>query len=718
MATYHQKTLRNQQFKAKNYDNDIQIIGRILEVHEKENIIYCFIKPNNSAGNFDGVIFGNIYASITKQKKKIEINDFVCLEGLIIEDNIEKAEFVNYLRQKNCGLFFKTRKVQHISPSDSPFFWNFINKTRGYCQKIFSKYLSGQKLALAQAIFIGEKKNLSYETNNSFQVSGLMHILAISGLHVGIFVSTFYYFLQAIGLSPVNRSIFIIIFLIFFIFFTGASPSVIRASFMAIWILFYRLMGRGTDILASLSSVGFIMLASNPYLIFQTSFQLSFCAILSLIFIYPFLNNIVVSFYPRMKYIIISTLSVQLGLTPFLINYFHAYSITSVFSNLIVLPTLPCLLITLVLGITGGILSESFAGLFFSAQKFLLDYILFVCSITSKIPGAEIKIVNISLLCSGVYYLLLFCIFVYLHRLNKRYSVSFLIMLIVGLITVNIWFGWCKSHPPSSIEVTFLDIGQGDSILIRTPEGLNVLVDGGPSDFKLEDKLNRKGITKLDLVVLTHPHSDHFEGLKLLVERYKLGQVFFPSHVYRNKDFLFFKETIERKKISNTKVFKGDSFTFGKLFIQVLNPPNEKIQSDSLENDNSLVLKVTYQEFEVLLTGDIEEEGILSLLNNNYDLEADVLKVPHHGGSTSVFEELLENIKPKIAVISVGKYNDFGHPSKQTISLLAEYSKIYRTDTSGNVKIASDGIDFWVEEEEKSFNESKRIKTGLSFSGK
>lgn len=271
-----------------------------------------------------------------------------------------------------------------------------------------------------------------------------------------------------------------------------------------------------------------------------------------------------------------------------------------------------------------------------------------------------------------------------------------------------------KISASPNLKIFYFDIGQGDSELIITPSGKTILIDGGPDD-KILSKLGAIlpiGQKKIDTMILTHPHADHLEGLIPVLRRYEVGEIYYTGVLHTTNDFLIWLKLIKEKQITMHLVNKQnvvdyetdlklnflwpnkDLSSSAKTDVtdNALNPEYQK--NNSSLNNTSIVFKMAYKNTSFLFVGDAEIPVEKELLKQNVDLKADVLKVGHHGSHSSTSEEFLTKVSPKIAVISVGKNNDFGHPHLRTLRRLERHNvKIYRTDQGGDVEIESNGVD-------------------------
>jgi competence protein ComEC len=291
--------------------------------------------------------------------------------------------------------------------------------------------------------------------------------------------------------------------------------------------------------------------------------------------------------------------------------------------------------------------------------------------------------------------------------LKVLFAVALVAALLVGVLY------WLRHHPRDTpppfatagrLQIYALDVGQGDSLLIISPEGKSVLIDAGTpqAGSDVVAALRRYGVKSLDLVVATHPHADHIGGMKSVIENFPVKNFLDSGQKYASKEYERMLELIKEKGIKFIQARRGMKFDLDSgVRLEALNPPGggswiTKVRSGaSVENANSIVLRLTYGNFSMLFTGDAEAESEERLIESGAPLRAQVLKVGHHGSRYATSAQFLAAVAPEAAVISCGANNRYGHPSQETLDRLRRAGvKVYRTDLSGEIAIISDGNKF------------------------
>jgi competence protein ComEC len=273
-----------------------------------------------------------------------------------------------------------------------------------------------------------------------------------------------------------------------------------------------------------------------------------------------------------------------------------------------------------------------------------------------------------------------------------KYLIGIVLVIVIAVSLTLQFFPSKTSAPPTTVEfqVTVLDVGQADSTVIQSGNSL-MLIDAGSNNSadNLVKTLKNLGVTKLDVVIGTHPHEDHIGGLDNVINQFDIGQVYLPDITSNTQTFEDVLEALENKKLNITDPIPGTAFNLGSATCTIL-APNSLSYGEI--NDYSIVIRIKYGNISFLLAGDAATTSENEILAKSFTLKSDVLKVGHHGSSTSTSEKYLSSISPRYAVISVGQGNDYGHPHKETLDKLTTAGiKVYRTDLDGTVTFTSDG---------------------------
>lgn len=637
----------------------------------------------------------------------------VTLQEPALPGNFGELNYREYLaRQKvfvtgninidSVELISTGNKLDLISPS-----LNYVKNKIG--QNIAILYGTPHSF-LIKAIILGERTEIPSEWELIFQDAGIMHILAISGLHVGIITAVLFFIFRLLPFFRRKRGWSLIItisFLLGYATLTGFRPSVARAVLMFIALLIASYINRPYHLYNSLYLAALLLLIYQPLLLLDAGFLLSFTVTFFIIFLYPVIEK-KLKFLP---YYISKPLAVSmaawLGMAPLSAYYFYKISYIALLSNLLIVPFLT---IILVLGIISIIISLIFfpiAVFFALVNKVFLDFFLLICHQFSSLPLAYQYIAQPQPYQIVFYYCFLILIgytltiWIHLDVSKKRRLFWLLTIMTTTFLFIQLIF------LPPFLAIHFINVGQGDSILIQTPYQQNILIDGGGtpfSDFDIGRQIvlpymRRLGIDRIDLMFLSHPDLDHLEGLLPVLREMKIDMVIDSGINVQQDSYLEFLSLIK----TNPKIFyyqaqAGDIIRLAPdLEIIVLNSLNPFIYGQENNfNNHSIVLKLLYKNISFLFTGDIEEKIEVKLLSWDDFLKSDILKVAHHGSITSSSAVFMEKVQPEVAVISVGK-NNFNHPHPEVTERLSGYcQKIFRTDWQGTILIKSDGQKYYI----------------------
>jgi competence protein ComEC len=676
------------------------IVGVVCDVPEVEadKITYDIKTLYLVHGNTYQTVSGKLRLSVLRDFKRnmaFDYGDLVKFSGKLklpqVKRNPGGMDYRAYLLQKGISATMFSKQAEKLGVYRANPFIKAAYFLRERLTAFYNKNLPHDLSALLAGIVIGIKGSMPKETLRAFSDAGVIHVLAVSGLNVAVI----YGVLQRVfDIFYVHRLFSFIVgsfAIIFYSFMAGLSPSVIRAAVMVGILMLGRVAGRESDPLNSLCLAAVVLLLLNPLNLYSISFQLSFSATLGIILFYNTFQRLLSKLPGFLRDSLAVVLSAQLMVWPFSAYYFHRVSLISFVSNLAVVPLVS---LVLLLGFVAGLLGMLLLPVGVVVVKMAGAILLVVDRLTlffSKLPGAALVVPEFPPAVFVFYFLSLALIFdmpsgtfSIKGKLKKTAAAVLLSVTVLLIVPMN-----------TGLEVTFIDVGQGDSIFIKTPGGKTVLIDGGgmqpyyTGDFDVgrdvvEPFLHGRGIDRIDLAVFTHFDDDHARGLLSILEDMKVEAVMYGmpdnSDIYNKM-----KEIARQKKIKILQTARGDRFNFGGAVFEVLNPPRNAKFTNS-DNDNSVVLKMAYGGISFLFTGDLGFYGERDLIDSGCDLRAVVLKAGHHGSATSTSEEFLSRVRPAIAVISVGRDNSFGHPSARVLDLLKKYDvKVLRTDLQGAI---------------------------------
>ena len=654
-----------------------------------------------------GNVLLRIYEGGTSIKYGDQIKVKVKLEEPALPGNFGEFNYREYLMRQNIFIIgsLNTYQVYSISRYKKSGLANFLPYLKDAVDKNINKIYHFPQNTLIKAIITGDRKKMPPEWEPIFQDAGVMHILAISGLHIGVIAG---FLLIVFNLIPVLKKknklnyIIIICFLLSYAAFTGFRPSVSRATLMFTILLMAKYLNRPYHIYNSLYLAGLLILFGQPLSLFDAGFLLSFTVTFFIIFLFPLLKE-KLNFLPDfISSPLATSLAAWLGMVPLSACFFYKVSFIAILANLIIVPLIS---IILILGLASIIISFIFipcATILVFLNEILINFLIFFTRFFSSLPYAYKYVTQPSIYQNICYYFMIFLLAYTLTHWSKLDSKKRKnLCLTIGAAALMILF--IHSYPFSSpLAVHFINVGQGDAILIQTPQKKNILIDGGGTPFTDFDVgkhivvpyLRRLGINRVDLLFLTHPDLDHLEGLLTVLKEIKVKRVIESGIDSKDNVYQQFLSLIKKdKQITYHKTQEGEIICLEpELEILVLNSFNSLVYgTESNFNNHSIVLKLLYKNTSFLFTGDIEELAEKNLLSLGNKLKSDILKVAHHGSITSSTELFVSNVEPGVAVISVG-LNNFNHPHPEVIKRLEDRcQQVFRTDRNGTVIITSNG---------------------------
>jgi competence protein ComEC len=695
------------------------MVNRSTEIGPQGSRLYLAASAILIDGNWQSI--SGTALIFTGRYPQYQYGDLIFVRGSLQNPEVfADFDYAGYLAQQGIFSTISYPNITVTGHDGSPFLrWLF--SVRNSLSTMLGRVLPEPQASLAQGIALGLRSNIPKSLTADFTRTGTTHLLAISGVNLTIVAGI----LVTIILWLFGRRHFLHIYLtiaviLIYAWLTGLQPPVLRAVVMLAIFLSADLFGRQKSAIIALLLAACLMTMFDPGVLSEASFQLSFLAMTGLIFVSSPLQQAsqdkIASLLPEGRtQAILNTVSssfiVSLGAMiatwPLIAYYFGVFSWIGPLATFVTMPVLPAIIVTCILSGMLGLFLLPVGQIIGWIAWLPLSYMIVIVSALVRIPGISFGISGLSAGHLALYYGFLIAIIIGIQKRAslRRFAGSamhFLTRLPVKWaappIAVIALFTWlfAITIPDQNIHVSFLDVGQGDAILIE--QGTRqILVDGGPNPQATTLALSRKmpfWDRTIDLLVLTHPDADHLGGLVDILDRYHVKSVLSANFSNNSPLYQAWLTAIAKKDIRTVQAFPGQTITMGdNLSISVLNPPATPVR-DSPLNDLSVVLRVEAGQFTFLLTGDLGSEGEQRLIDGRAPLKSTILKVGHHGSDTATGEEFLKAVSPDIAVISVGSGNNFGHPNSDVVSRLVEQvgiERIYRTDEDGTIEFITDG---------------------------
>ncbi|HHU48332.1 MAG TPA: DNA internalization-related competence protein ComEC/Rec2 [Clostridiales bacterium] len=642
-------------------------------------------------------VYPDAFGKETKIHNTYKTGDLLQVTGTVKEPsgprNPKGFDYGSYLKRR--GIYnivsAKERNTALIGKGSSLSLDRILAMFRDGSSEVLEQAVGGREGNFLKAVLLGQRWLIEPESEDAFTRTGLAHILAISGLHIGYLVVLLSIIQSVLRLRKGTALLFQAVILIFYCLMTGASPSVVRAVIMSLIYLTGKALGRKSDLINSIATAAFLILLIRPMDIQEISFQLSFISVCSIALLHQPIQKAFKFLPKKISSLIAAGLSAQLGTLPLTAYYFNLVSPVSVLANILVLPVLGVVTAGGFLLILSGMVFLPAAAIAAIPIRFLCRLIFMVTDFAMGLPFSFFRVVSPSVFAIIIAYLLLWIISRERPAFIRHPSLVCM-MLIAVFLAGKLLSGLTA---PRELKIVFLDVGQGDCCFIQTPDGKNILLDGGGQagtevgEDILLPFLLKNGIASLDLVVMSHGHDDHISGLLCVLDQLKTAAFMEYPPGEASPVYLELKKIVSEKGIQVFMADKGQSYCIGKeTWLHVLYP-EEKIAStlyQGNENNLSLVLLLECGDASVLFTGDIEK-GVEYFLSKRMEKQACILKVPHHGSNSSSTEAFLDAVSPEAAVIQSG-INFFGHPSPQTLERLEQRNiVVYRNDLHGAVML-------------------------------
>ena len=568
----------------------------------------------------------------------------------------------------------------------------FADRLRARISRSMAPGLRGERRAVLAGVVLGEDEGLSEDLRDDFRASGLFHLLAVSGQNVVLVAGGALLFAWLVGIPRWLGELGALAAIGGYVLAVGWQPSIVRAGVAGALASLAWLAARPRDRWYFLLVGATVLLAWNPYSLLEPGFQLSFGAVGAIFIGVPPLERRLEGYPgPRwLRAVIAVSIACGVATAPILLLHFGSVPIYSVLANALAAPAVaPLLGLAFAAAAVEPVLPSLAAALGW-ANGWLAVYLAGCARLIGGLPFAQVSTTTAAL---GVAVIVALGIVATRLRPPRAQRAGLL-----AVLAVLIAAGWKLSRPddqlppPRGLRMTFLDVGQGDSTLIQVPEGA-ILVDEGPPEADVADQLLRLGVRRLAVLVLTHPSRDNIGGAEKIVRKLGVGIVFEPDLPFPNPFGAAALREAGKRRIPIVVTRAGRDFALGRLRVRVLWPDGVASPADD-PNDHATVLLVSYGNVDALLPADAES-NVTSRLRIPL---VEILKVGHHGSADDGLPELLESLRPRVAIVSVGKKNDYGHPGASTMAALdtAPGLTVYRTDEDGRIVLESDGGRFSV----------------------
>jgi competence protein ComEC len=564
------------------------------------------------------------------------------------------------------------------------------DRLRAHVETTLARGTSGERRRLLAGIVLGEDGGLEREVRDDFQASGLTHLLAVSGQNIAITAIGVVAVARVAGLGRLVGEGIAIAVVLAYALAVGWQPSVVRAAVAGVLASLAWIAARPRDRWHALATGALVLLAWMPSSALEPGFQLSFAAVAAIFVVLPRVARVPDAYpVPRGLWeVFVVAVACGLATAPIVWLHFGTIAIWTVPANVAAEPAMPPLIaLSLAAAAIEPVLPGAATALAWLAG-WCAAWIALVARVVADWPSAQAES---PLVLAGAGLLV---VAVALVRRAPRYRRA---TAIAGLLSVTLAFAaaGCALQPrpswtpPEGLRVTFLDVGQGDAVLVEAP-GAALLVDQGPPEADVASQLRRAGVRSLTAIVLTHPQRDHVGGAAGVLRRLRVGTVVDPglAAASSSPDEQAALAAARRRDVPVVVVRAGQVFRAGRLRVRVLWPDGPGLESED-PNRNAVVLLASYRSVDVLLTADAESD-----VTSRLPLRpVEVLKVAHHGSEDPGLPDLLRVVRPRVAVISVGRGNDYGHPRAETLGALAAVPGLttFRTDQDGRVVVESDG---------------------------
>lgn len=614
--------------------------------------------------------------------------------------NPGQFDYKKYLKTKNIHTlsYVKHDSYELIEkPKDG--YWYWIQQTDNLRRKIINAHSQNLKSPnleiLGGVVFGNDAINPPQKVKDDFINSGLFHLLAASGMNVGLIFGIWYFLCSSIKIPYKLRIISGGIIVILYALMTGLPPSVVRATGMLEFILLGKLLDRDADNITLLGLVCALILINNPMMLNDIGFQLSFLVTLGLLLCTTAIIEKIKNIPQWLSGWLVVPFIAQVWAAPIQMFYFNTFALYSVVANMLVIPFIGIITFCGFIGSILSLIPQIGTPLCFISDKIadpFISLLLFVSELASNMPHSLLDMGKPLIIQLVLFYLLIIIITFAIKKDFDNKALNITSIVLAAILT----FIPLSSTFSKNLSFVFFDVGEGDGILIRTPDQKTIIVDTGtyerygfnPAKTSIIPYLKDIGVKKLDAIILTHPDSDHIGGAINILDNFETKVLYTNGDKSRTKTYKKLIKQVKSKEINIQTIKNNQKLQIDKnIEVIAFKPTNSDKETF---NDTSIILYIKYKDFSALLAGDSESNAFK--LYKNVENELDLLKVGHHGSYDSVSNNMLKSLNPEISVISVGRKNNYGHPHIQTIKLLKNSNtKIMRTDIDNAIKVSTNG---------------------------
>ena len=690
--------------KQKEYDSKIRYVGKI----DNDKFILNIYTKNKYDSKKD------FTESKLKKVRNYKYGDRLNISGKIVIPellgNIGEFNYKRYLNSKEIVGSINVYNVNYVDNVGNKF-TKLIHKLKQYVSLRIDNNLSHRQASLLKGMLYGDTNDLDDDIKQKFQNVGISHITAVSGSNLTIFLIIFTVFLDKSKLNNYLYTFIQISLILFFCFISNFELSVLRAGLMMIINIIARFKGKKISVEKNLILVLFVMILVNPYRIFNIGMILSFLATISISVFYPkvynFLeskiywnikNKVIRKILLKISKLISITISANILILPVSISTFNTFSPIFVISNLFISTISTCVNILGFIAVMMPKIPIIF-NLVFYILNICLKLLITISNILNTID-LSIQMREIPFIIITIYYIYIFLIYllykikndkrslkVYIIKIKNNIICIFIISICIWSIYINIFDNY----------IYYFNVGQGEMAIIKKDNTV-IMIDSGSitndTSYIFDLFAKKQGINKIDILVISHFHSDHVNGVEKILKKYKVEYILYAyPYDFQNEEYLFFLKCMSKYNVKRLIAEVSDKINIGDICINVLSPEKNYIKAgskvDENENANSLTVDIEMNKKHYLFLGDSVKESekyILANLNRIKVSSIEVIKIAHHGSKTSTSDIFINTILPKYSVIS-SKKKVYNHPSKETLYTLDKYNvKTYITEKSGGIK--------------------------------